>query len=293
VTGFRGKPRGILITGGNRGLGLQAAKVLARRGHHVMLTARNTAALATAAQAIRSESPSCDLTTARLDLASFASIREFSKAEAQKGTRFDVILHNAGVIFAEPRRRLTDDGIEESLAVHAVGALLLSQLLMPLMARPSRLIFVGSGLHKPGTMGPEVDFREDDPNLDHNYHPLRAYKNSKLAQIWIVSEWEKRLGASGVHADVVCPGFVPATIAGRSSGLQRIVFGWIMPLMPFANTLDHGAQILVHWCERDLAEPGGRYFDGKAIVSPSADAQDAARAAAFFDWAERTISAGR
>jgi NAD(P)-dependent dehydrogenase (short-subunit alcohol dehydrogenase family) len=223
-------------------------------------------------------------------MSSFEAIRRFAEAELARGTCFDVVLHNAGIIFAAPQRRLTADGLEETLAVHAAGPLLLSKLLLPALSRPSWLVFVGSGLHKLGSMGPEVDFRSDDPNLDTRYHPARAYKNSKLAQIWIAKEWERRFGPQGVHADVVCPGFVPVTAAARSSGAQYLLLRWLMPLMPFANTLEHGAQILVQWCERDLDEQGGRYFDGKAIVAPSADAQDPARAAEFYDWAEHAIS---
>lgn len=271
-------------------MGLQAARVLAHRGHRVLLTGRDAVGLANAVSDVRAAAPSSDIRSEMLDVSSFEAIRRFADGELARESRFDVVLHNAGVIFAAPQRHLTADGVEETLAVHAVGPLLLSKLLMPALARPSRLVFVGSGLHKPGSMGPKVDFRIEDPNLDTRYHPARAYKNSKLAQIWIAKEWERRFGPQGLHADVVCPGFVPVTAGDRSTGAQRFILRMIMPMMPFANTLEHGAQILVQWCERDLHEPGGRYFDGKAIVAPSVDAQEMSRALEFYSWAEQAIS---
>lgn len=290
MTGERSSRRSILITGASRGLGLQAAKVLAQRGHRVMATARSESALAAMRDNIMRAAPQAELNTAALDMASFRSIRGFAESAVAQAASFHVILHNAGVIFAAPQRQLTEDGIEETLAVHAVGPLLLSQLLLPRLARPSRLLFTGSELHRPGRrMGPEVDFRFGDENMTAHYHPGRAYKNSKLAQIWVAREWQHRYGADGIGADVICPGFVPVTAGERSTGFQRFVLKRIMPLMPFATSLEHGAQILVQWCERPLDGPG-HYFSGKAITEPSGDARNAALAAQFHQWAERAIA---
>jgi len=292
MSGAREGKRSILITGASRGLGLAAARVLASRGHSLTLATRSPEAHPALQAEFAGIGAQPRVRLECLDLASFASIRRFSAAMRERNERFDVILHNAGVIFAAPTQRLTEDGIEETLSVHAVGPLLLSHLLLPVLNRPARLVFVGSELHRPGRrFGPEVCFRFDDPNMDAHYHPRRAYKNSKLAQIWIAREWQRRHGGEGVHADVVCPGFVPTTAAARSSGLQRFVLGRIMPLMPFANSLEHGAQILVQWCERPFDAPGGQYFDGRRIVSPSADAMDEARAATFWAWAESAMAA--
>ncbi len=291
MTGARPGKRSILVTGASRGLGLAAALVLASRGHSLTLTTRSVDAHAAIQADIERAAAGAQPRFDVVDLASFASIRRFCAAALDRGDRFDVILHNAGVIFAAPARRLTGDGIEETLSVHAVGPLLLSHSLLPSLNRPARLVFVGSELHRPGRrFGPEVDFRFDDPNMDAHYHPGRAYKNSKLAQIWIAREWQRRHGGEGVHADVVCPGFVPTTAAARSSGLQRFVLGRIMPLMPFANSLEHGAQLLVQWCERPLDTPGGAYFDGRTLTSPSHDACDDALAAKFFAWAQAVIA---
>ncbi len=292
MSGAREGRRSILVTGASRGLGFAAARVLASRGHKLMLATRSPDAHPALQAAFAGQGAQPQARLDCLDLASFASIRRFSAAMRERNERFDVILHNAGIIFAAPAQRLTEDGIEETLCVHAVGPLLLSQLLLPVLDRPARLVFVGSELHRPGRFGADVDFRPDDPNMNAHYHPWRAYKNSKLAQIWIAREWQRRYGNEGVQADVVCPGFVPATAAARSRGLQRFVLGRIMPLMPFANSLEHGAQILVQWCERPLDAPGGQYFDGRRIVSPSVEAMDEARAATFWAWAE-SATAGR
>lgn len=92
----------ILITGGNRGLGFATAQRLAARGHRVILTARDETKGAAAVERIRAEARREVNVEARvLDLASFVSVHAF--AEAWRET-FDVLVHNAGMLFAPEHR---------------------------------------------------------------------------------------------------------------------------------------------------------------------------------------------
>ena len=80
------------------------------------------------------------------------------------------------------------------------------------------------------------DFAFDDPNLEHGYSPDRAYKNSKLAAIWVSNELNRRLPAT-VTADAICPGFVPTTAAAYTSGWQRFLLRRILPRLSFTTTI--------------------------------------------------------
>ncbi len=278
----------ILVTGGNRGIGYATARELLRRGHAVTLTARNAAAGQVAAERLRRARAGSDVRAALLDLASFASVRRCVSDLAAEAP-FDAVIHNAGILVADRERRLTEDGIEECLQVHTVAPMLLTTLLSPRLARPARMILVTSSLHAPGSHGEAVRFDFDDPHLEHGYSPDRAYKNAKLAQIWFALEWERRFGVAGVHADAVCPGFVPKTVAPNIKGMRRFLLGHILPWMPFATSVDDAARIEADWALREPGEPGGRYFDGHTVTAPSIDARDTAKAERFWAMAERWI----
>lgn len=282
-----GRARTILVTGTNRGLGLAATKRLARAGHRLIVTARDETKAHAAADTIRSHEPRAEVIPRVLDLASLASTRALATTLVDEGQPLDVLVHNAGVLFPPAERTLTEDGVELCLQVHAVAPLLLTRALLPVLARPSRVWMLASSLHFPGMRGEEVDFQPADPSLDTRYHPQRAYKNSKLALLWIVYELERRLGDRGVHADGVSPGFVPTTAAaGVRSGVGRFVMKHLMPHMPFATTLDDSADGLAKlYGGTPLPEPGGRYFQRWVPTPSSEQSLDEAQAERFWRWA--------
>jgi NAD(P)-dependent dehydrogenase (short-subunit alcohol dehydrogenase family) len=274
------------VTGGNRGIGLATARRLVAAGHSVCITARREADARAALDAI--DNPRA--TWVQLDLASLSATRRCAEELAARGDRFDVVLHNAGVLLAPKTRRMTEDGLEQTLQVNAVAPLLLTQRLRPVLDRPARLVWTGSSLHAPGSRGgAEVDFRFDDIHMDAHYHYERAYKNSKLAQIWVSTEIERRFGAEGLHSDVVCPGFVPTTAAAHLSGFRRFALAHILSHMPFATSLEEAATRIADACLTPRDAPGGRYFHGGALSTPSDDARDPEQAARFYALATKLV----
>jgi NAD(P)-dependent dehydrogenase (short-subunit alcohol dehydrogenase family) len=220
-----------------------------------------------------------------LDLTSSHSIKHCASDLVRHGGGIDVVLHNAGIIFPSQQRRKTGEGIEENLAVAAVGPMLFSRLVKSVLSRPSRLVGVNSALHAPGTRGTDVSFQFTDPNLDTHYMADRAYKNAKLAQLWFLFEWERRFGPEGLHADAVSPGFVPETAARRATGIQRVMLRYILPRMPFARSVDEGASAAVQACELPLDQAGGRYFEEITLTPASSDARNPVLAARFWELA--------
>ena len=283
-------PRRILVTGGNRGIGLATAVGLTRAGHQVCITARRESDARDALAQIGGTSASW----VQLDLASLAATRRCAEELIARGDRFDVVLHNAGVLIPSKTRTRTEDGMEQTLQVNAIAPLQLTLALRPILSSPARLVWTGSSLHQPDSRGgASVDLRLDDVDLATGYHPHRAYKNSKLAQIWISRELERRFGPDGLHSDVVCPGFVPTTAAARTRGLKRFALRHILPRMPFASSVDEAARRLTEACQAPLDEPGGRYFHAGQLEEPSADARDPERAAKFYALALSRIGARR
>lgn len=279
--------RTIFITGGNRGLGFASAKRLAKAGHRLIVTARDQGKASAMASRLERDVPGSQVEVRTLELTSFASVRQLAERTLADEERIDVLVHNAGMLFPPPERTLTEDGIETSLQVHAVAPLLLTRSLLPAMSRPSQIWGVGSSLHYPDARGPKVDLRLEDPNLDANYHPKRAYKNGKLALLWVAYEFERRVGGQGVHFNVVSPGFVPETAAaGAPKTFMRFALKSVLPHMPFATSLDESADgLATHYGETPLDAAGGRYFRNGEPVDSSEQSRDEAQATQFWRWA--------
>jgi NAD(P)-dependent dehydrogenase (short-subunit alcohol dehydrogenase family) len=127
-----------------------------------------------------------------------------------------------------------------------------------------------------------VDFDVDDPNLERGYNADRAYKNSKLALIWVSSELNQRL-PDGVISNAVCPGFVPLTAANYTRGWLRFRMRWIVPRLPFAVSVEQAAaDVLWALDAPELAGRGGLYLADRAVAEPSADARDPVQAERFW-----------
>lgn len=162
-----------VVTGANSGLGLETARVLAAKGAHVVLAARDQAKTARAVEAIRRATPDARLTTVPLDLGSLRSVRDAAATILAEHDTVDVLVNNAGVM-ASPEGR-TEDGFETQLGVDHLGHWALTALLLPaLMA--ARVVTVTSFARH---MGRPLD--PDNPHLHGRYDPWRAYGQAKLA----------------------------------------------------------------------------------------------------------------
>jgi NAD(P)-dependent dehydrogenase (short-subunit alcohol dehydrogenase family) len=130
----------IFTTGSADGLSLLAAQLLLQQGHHVVLHARNAARAQVAqAGALGAESVVIG------DLSSLAGMRQVAE-QVNDLSRFDAIIHNAGVGYREPRRGTTADGLPVVLAVNALTPYVLTCLI----ERPAQLVYLTSGMHLQG-----------------------------------------------------------------------------------------------------------------------------------------------
>jgi NAD(P)-dependent dehydrogenase (short-subunit alcohol dehydrogenase family) len=192
-----------VVTGANSGLGLEAGRVLAQRGAHVVLAVRSAARGDAAAAAIRAGAPEARLEVMSLDLASLASVRDFARAVLAGHDRLDMLLNNAGVM-AIPYRK-TADGFEMQFGTNHLGHFALTGLLLPLILETpgARVVTVSSSAHLVGRI------RFDDLNGERSYSKWGAYGQSKLANLLFAYELQRRLSAagSGAISAAAHPGF--------------------------------------------------------------------------------------
>lgn len=272
------KGKTIVITGANSGIGLVAADALAGMGAHVVLACRRREAAEQAMRDIRLHHPQASLDFVALDLASLAAVRRAAAELSEKYPRIDVLLNNAGL--ANVRRETSADGFEMTFAVNHLGPFLLTHLLLPnLKAAKGRVVNVASGAHKAGKM------HWQDLQFEKGYFVLKAYAQSKLANILFTRALAKRCAGTGVHVNCLHPGGVATNIWPDGNWLQR---GFSYLLKKFLITPEQGARTSI-WLAS--GETGGRvtgkYFIRCKERQPSAAALDEAAAERLWKLSEQ------
>jgi len=206
-----------IVTGANRGIGLEIARGLASKGAHVILAVRRTGRGEAAADAIRAISPAASLEVMALDLADLASVHRFAAAVRERWQALDLLVNNAGVGSASLRR--TADGFELVFGTNHLGHFALTGLLLPALtgAAAARVVTVASLAHARG----DIDFG----NLDaaKGFAMGRAYSQSKLANLLFAYELHRRLSAAGAGLLSVAahPGWAATEMEIRPPGERR------------------------------------------------------------------------
>jgi NAD(P)-dependent dehydrogenase (short-subunit alcohol dehydrogenase family) len=197
------KGRLAVVTGANSGIGLIAARELARAGARVVLACRDTEKGAAAERQIKPKAPDSLIEVAALDLASLESVRAFAKRSLAEHDGLDLLINNAGVM--APPRRTTADGFELQFGTNHLGHFALTGLLLDAMQgrQDARVVTVSSGAHRFGKMN------FDDLQGKRKYGRWGAYGQSKLSNLLFCFELDRRLRASGstVRSMAAHPGY--------------------------------------------------------------------------------------
>ena len=210
----------IIVTGGNSGIGYEAAKQFARKGAHVVLACRDMEKAHAAIAAITGEHRGAALEAMQLDLANLASIRNFGSAFLAQPGALHVLCNNAGVM-ALPFRK-TADGFEMQFGTNHLGHFALTGLLLErLLATPAaRVVNISSGAHRFGTI------RFDDLQWERGYRRWGAYGQSKLANLLFTYELQRKLtAANATLISVAChPGYAATNLQLAGPRMEGATF---------------------------------------------------------------------
>ncbi len=262
----------VLVTGATGGIGLETARALAKTGVRVVIGARDAARGQAVVDELVRGGGSAELL--KMDMASFASVRRGAERFADAHARLDVLVNNAGIVVRE--RRLTEDGHELTWQTNFLSQFLLTRLLAPALkaAEKPRVVNVSSEAHRSG----RVDW--DNLELERGFSGLRAYANSKLAQVLFTRELARREPA--VAANALHPGAIATGIWRAAPSLARWVLGLVLP------RAEKGAVPVVRLAAApELDGVTGRYFDKLREAEPSAAARNDADAARLWDAAAK------
>lgn len=256
----------ILITGCSSGLGIETARALKETGAELFLTARDQEKAKLALGDILEPGR---VHLLHLDLESLESVRACVNEFKGRSKSLNVLINNAGVRYT-PKGK-TKDGFETQFGTNHVAHFLLFQLLKPILLASStpdfnsRVVAVSSTAHRES----RIDF--DDLNMEkRGYNYVTAYAQSKLANVYMANEIERRYGSKGLHAWSVHPG-------GIRTGLQKFNFTDLRMLfkvgpMNAKNTLqspEQGCSTTV-WAAvgKSLEGKGGKYLERCSISVP-------------------------
>jgi len=261
-------PRTALVTGANRGLGLETARQLAAGGTRVIVTSRVAAAARAAAQALAANAPpgSVVALAAPFDVADADGIAAAADRLREEKTKIDVLVNNAGIAMdgfnAEVARR--------TIEVNFFGPLRVTEALLPLIPDGGTIVMVSSGMGELSGVDAGLRARFTDAALSRDdlaalarefvadvaagrYRergwPSSGYRVSKIALNALVRVWAPELAAHRIIINAVCPGWVRTDMGGRGA----------------SRSVEKGAASIV-WAAARTGEPTGGFFrDGRRI----------------------------
>jgi NAD(P)-dependent dehydrogenase (short-subunit alcohol dehydrogenase family) len=254
--------RRYVVTGANGGIGLVAAKQLAKQGAEVILACRRTDAGEAAAAGIQAElGDRAKLAVEALDLGDLDSVRAFAARLSAKHETLHGLLNNAGVM--NTPAGTTQQGFETQFGVNHLGHFLLTELLTPMLiaGAPARVVNVSSCFHDQA-MGREGTIDLGDLNWQRrDYDGWAAYAQSKLANLLHAKALAKRLADTGVTAVSVHPGWVRTDLMRHS--MPSLVEKLARPFMRLAGMIEpwEGAQTSLYALLADEVpeQPGAFY----------------------------------
>ena len=246
----------VLVTGATDGLGRALAVSLAEAGATVLIHGRDAGRITGTTEDVRAMSDSDQVRSYQADLSVLAQVRTLAAQVTEAEPQLDVLVNNAGIGSTVPgggARQESSDGHELRFAVNYLAGFALTRLLLPLLtsSAPSRIINVSSAGQQ------AIDF--DDVMLTAGYSGVRAYCQSKLAQIMFTIDLARRLHGTGVTVNALHPAtFMPTKIVASP-----------------ASTIAEGVAATMRLITAPVSEVGtGRYYNGLRGARADAQAYD-------------------
>jgi len=266
----------IIITGANSGTGFEAARAFAMKNATTILACRSLERGQKACDQIQNEIPYADLDLIQLDLADMTSIKKFANDFINKYDHLDILINNAGIM--TPPYGLTKEGFELQFGINHLGHFALTGLLLEsiLKTKGSRVVTMSSLTHSIG----KIEF--EDLHYERKYKPIKAYSQSKLANLLFALELQRKLEKEGFEVISVAahPGWAGTNILRKDGILQY--FNKLLGMKP-----EQGALSLIFAAVAEKVVGGAYYgpnglkeirgYPGVSKIAPGAKDQKVAK----------------
>jgi NAD(P)-dependent dehydrogenase (short-subunit alcohol dehydrogenase family) len=227
-----------VVTGGNKGIGFEISRQLAKRGINVVLTARDAARGEEAVERLQAER--LNVLFHSLDVTRAGEVRALARHMAARHGRCDILVNNAGILVDKRSTSVMEAPVEAfrtTFETNVFGPLMLTQALVPLMRqhRYGRVVNLSSGLGQLGEMG------DGTP----------AYRASKTALNALTRMFAAAASSEGILVNALCPGWVRTDMGGPSA----------------ARSLGKGAETAVWLATLPDDGPTGGFFRDKKPIA--------------------------
>ena len=247
-----------LITGGNSGIGLEAAKMLAAAGADIIIACRNLSKGEAAKQTLIQSNIPGKVDLVEIDLSRLASVRAAAQAVRSRYESIDGLINNAGIM--QTPKQTTEDGFDLQMASNHLGHFLWTGLLLDLVENAQgRVAVVSSLVHKFGPL------KLHDLMSEKKYDPSTAYGQSKLATLMFALELDRRLKKAESQAiSIAChPGYSSTNLQSTGPvGVFNQLYKIANPL--FAQPAQKGA-IPTVLAAAGLEAKRGAYYGPQSI----------------------------
>ena len=211
-----------VVTGANKGIGLEIARQLGRAGHTVYLGARDAERGRAAAEKLRAEG--LDARTLALDVTDAASVAAAAAQVEKEAGRLDALVNNAAVAIDDgPPSRVSMEIVERTYETNVFGVVRTTQAFLPLLRRSDagRIVNLTSGL---GSLA-----QNSDPKWEFAAVKYLAYNTSKTAVNAITVQFAAELRDTPIKVNAADPGYV-ATDMNRHQGFRTVEQGATAPV---------------------------------------------------------------
>jgi len=271
-----------VITGATSGIGRAAAEALAAMGARIVMVARDKKRGEATLAELRARFPGADHSVHYADLLQLANMKRVAADIAATEPRIDVLLNNAGAMFAW--RKVTADGFERTFALNHVAPFVLTHGLRERLfaAAPARVVNTTGALHHLAKL------HLDDLKLERNYTAFYAHKHSELCSVLFTRELARRWAGRQVTANCVHPGEVATRFGEQAGGLIPLTFAVIHL---FGSSPKRGANPIVRLASSpDVAAMTRCYFYKEKLARASPEAENDDNASRL--WKATALLAG-
>ncbi len=222
----------VLVTGANRGIGLEVCKQLGRFGHHIFLSARNNVKGNEAVTALKSKNINAEFI--QMDVGDEISIKKAASEFGKRSLKLDVLINNAGILEDSEITKMPTEELVSVLNINSVGAFIVIKEFLPFMDRGSRIINVSSGAGALNDMG--------------TYAP--AYSISKTTLNAITKQFAGALIHKDIAVNSVTPGWVRTEMGGMSA----------------SRSVEKGAETIVWLALEAPQDKSGMFWRDKKVI---------------------------